>query len=219
MSGVRSHTAFSFLSCFIVSSCLLTAASAESVRFRLDATDVDGKSLESINVGDRFYLSTFVEDVSDEPIAGVFAAYLDVAFDEDLVSTVGPIEYGTYFSNGKKGELLDGMLDNIGGFSSGDGQGRGGAVPVGPGELMVTRVEMEAVSLGTAAFVGSFANDSPTHDVLLFGLNEPVVSSDITFGSLSLPIQSVPEPNGLTSLMAGLLAALLIRHRPKRTDH
>ena len=84
---------------------LCSHADAETVRFRLDTTNLAGDVVDTVSVGDRFLLNTYAEDVGDEPVEGVFAAYVDIEYDAGLASVLGPIEHGPLFSNGKHGDL------------------------------------------------------------------------------------------------------------------
>lgn len=59
------------------------------VDFRLAVTDLGGSSVSSVEVGESFLLSAYVEDLREIPIgmsAGVFSAYLDVVYDAALAS-------------------------------------------------------------------------------------------------------------------------------------
>ena len=52
--------------------------------------------------GDTFFLEAYVEDTRPRP-EGVFAAYVDVAFDLDLATVAGPLTFGHKFPNGRHG--------------------------------------------------------------------------------------------------------------------
>lgn len=203
--------------CLVLSSFVLSSpAMAQQVRFRLDATDVNGDLVDTVQVGDTFFLNAYTEDIGSDPAEGVFAAYLDVLIDPPIASAVGPVEAGDYFQNASdRGVFSSGLLNNYGGFSSDGGDGRGGLNAVGPGEFLVFSAEMQADSVGQIEFTGTFANESPTFDVLVFSSLEPVLEQDIEFGSFTLQVAAVPEPSA--TLLAGMASAMLMLFRRTRS--
>ena len=156
---------------------------ADQVRIDLEVTDLAGNPIAEVRRGESFLLRAFAEDISAVPEA-VFAAYLDVFYDARLVTVTGPIELGN-FANGHSGDTrLDGLLDEVGGF--------GGLDATGANPTPVFSVRFRATTTGRMAFFADAADDSPRHDVLLFGQSEPISLDAISFGSVTIEI--IPSP-------------------------
>jgi hypothetical protein len=173
-------------------------------------------------VGEKFLLRSYVEDLRNLETGGVFAGYMDVPYDEELVAVNGAVEYGPLYQNGKSGELATfGLMDNVGSFSSSGEQGNG-IDPIGVGEHLLFSVPLRALAAGTVTFTGTTAADSPIHDVLVYGENGPVSPDDIDFGETDVKIDFgqvtlsvVPEPTA--GVLASLLApAVLVWFRRRR---
>jgi len=181
----------------------VSVAGAQIVEFRLETTDASGSVIDTINVGEQFVLSVFTKqsDFGGAPEdGGVFAGYLDVAYDGALASVSGSVEYGSIYIEGKNAELgQDGLLDNVGSFSM-------STEPLGGAERQLWSLLMQANSAGELNFVGSESLKYPEYDVLVYGNNAPVDAGDIAFGSTSLTI--VPEPSALALLLLGLMGCL-----------
>ncbi len=124
----------------------LAGAEGESttqVAFRLEATDLAGQPIENVLPGDDFYLSVWVSDVRETiGPAGVYAAYLDVAYDSGLLDVVSEpsnplgfdIEFGEDYLNGTSGRVeTPGLIDEVGGFQV-------AYAPLGPGEIQLFHV-------------------------------------------------------------------------------
>lgn len=192
-------------------------AQAQVVTFRLETTDLSGTPIDTVNVGDEFLLQTYTQHVGGyvgtPEEGGVFAGYLDVAYDETLASVAGDIVHGPLYQNGMNGDFAAGLLDNIGGFSSSGEQGIG-MDPIGPGEQLLFSLLMKADEAGDLTFSSSESLVYPAYDVLVYGLNEAVPARDIDFGlaalrldfgSATLNVQAVPEPSAFALLAIGFV--------------
>ncbi len=97
--------------------------------------------------GDQFFLDVTVQDIrSFAPQPGVFAAYLDVVFDEGIVAVVESpsnrlgfdIEFSPNYGNGGIADFsIPGLIDEAGAFQEGFNA-------LGPGELQLFRVRFTA---------------------------------------------------------------------------
>ncbi len=151
------------------------------VQMRLEATTADGSPVSSLEAGSSFVLNVYVEDLRDSA-EGIFSAYLDVSFDSSLVAVDGSITYGTAFSNGNSGDISTaGLIDEAGGFSA-SLTGSGGS------ETLLMSIPLRAVSAGTASFVADPADQSPAHDVGVYGSDDAVAASLIRFLGTSVEI-------------------------------
>ena len=78
------------------------------VAFRLEATDLSGVPIGSTSPGAEFFLNAWLRDKrTDAPQAGVFAAWLDVLYDDSLVQPVltGENRHGFDIEFGPDGSL------------------------------------------------------------------------------------------------------------------
>ncbi|MFC1757653.1 hypothetical protein ACFL2H_02660 [Planctomycetota bacterium] len=208
---------------FFFLASLVAIGQSQVVQFRLEATDLAGTPIESITLGEEFYLKAYTQHVngfvSDEN-SGVFAGYLDVSYDGTLASVAGPIRHSEVYQNGKSGDTSTvGLLDNVGGFSSSGDVGFG-LDPIGLSEQFLFRVPIRADGVGEISFVGSESGSYPAHDVLVYGLNEPVLAKDIDFGEVgtrinfgAMNVHVVPEPKGSMWLASCASLFLLLRRR------
>ena len=167
-------------------------------------------------------VEALVQDLRDEsqPIHGVGAAYLDVAFDPTYVAPVPAeneefdfaIEFGDSYQNGKTAVLdVAGRLDNVGAFQS-------GFLPLGAEELDLFTLELEIahlqifddefiVSMNShinpldvlandigliweLPFDASPADNGPVSDVVLFDPPVVVDNEDIAFVGTSLTVNN-----------------------------
>ena len=210
--------------------CLLFAAVSSGwtqvVTFRLETTDLSGTPIDSIDTGEEFYLNTYTQHVNgyvSSDNSGVYAGFLDIAYDESLGSVAGDIGHGSMYSNFKSGDLsMPGLMDNVGGVSS-SGLGGLGIDPIGLDEQFLLAVRMRADSPGNLSFVGSESLSYPHHDVLVYGLDVPVPANEvdfgaadvrIDFGATTLAIRPVPEPAfSMVMIAIGHLFVLGFRRR------
>ena len=167
------------------------------VQIRLEVSDLEDNVIENIDTGSDFVLKGYVRDLSDRG-EGVFAGYLDVNYSSELVVANGEILHGDSYGNGPSGDLSQaGLIDEVGSFD--------GFVPLGPEEQLLFSLTMAAQNSGTVTFAPSSADESPLHDVLLFGSNDAVTAEQIMFVGTSLQIGStdvpVAEDNQYNALM------------------
>ena len=93
------------------------------VGFRLSITDASGGVIDRVAVGTEFVLQVHVQDLRQSPEIprGVFAAYLDVAFDPPERSTLLPsqIAYGASYPVLPYAEIGEGLVDEVGAAANG----------------------------------------------------------------------------------------------------
>jgi hypothetical protein len=151
----------------------------------LRTVDGSGMPIDTIQQGAEFTLQVLVQDVSGQTRNGVFAAYMDILFNNTLVTAEGSIDYGPLYPNRRDGTIVPaaGLVDDVGAFD--------GVEPLGEGETLLLSIPFTASQVGTAEFRSDPADDLPLHEILLFGRDEIVPMSQIEYGSVSLVIEAV----------------------------
>lgn len=151
------------------------------VGFRLEVTDVSGNPISSMLVGDEFLVNVYVADVAPEPY-GVFSAFLDVMYDEQLVAVDGALSYGDAYPNSRVGDLSTfGIIDEAGAVA--------GTEELGGGEYLLLSVPMQAIFSGTANFTSNPADNLPVHELLRYAPDFEVDFDEVIFGSTSVVIE------------------------------
>jgi subtilisin family serine protease len=169
-----------------------TTGAEKTVDLVFDIQDLSGNPLSEVTVGGQFQLVVTVQDQRDVPgeEAGIYAAFLDVLYNRNLVSPVfdaaNPlgfsISFGADYENGRSGDIsTPGLLDEVGAFQT-------GFAPLGANALKVFSVVFTATAAGEVDFIGDPADVSPAHDILYFEPPEVVPLSDIRYGFTSLTI-------------------------------
>ena len=150
------------------------------VQVRLQAVNDNDVPISSVAVGQDFVLKAFVEDLRD-PQQGVFAAFIDVEFDADLVSPVGVVVHGDDFQNVKDGRLdTPGLIDEAGGIGS--------LSLEDPSEQLLFTLDMTADAVGAVLFTSNPADRTPLHDMLVLGRNTALLVDEISFDTLTLTV-------------------------------
>jgi VCBS repeat-containing protein len=165
----------------------ITVAGPSRVKIRLETANLANQAISSIGPGGEFLLKAYVEDVSAVPRDGVFAAYLDVMYDDTLVSVSGAIVYGEKYPNQPSGNTsVPGLIDEVGAFD--------GTKFLGAGEFLLFSIPMTADAEGVAVFTGDPADQRPAHDVLLFGTSQAVPPDEVDYGTVELEIEAGEAP-------------------------
>jgi cyclophilin family peptidyl-prolyl cis-trans isomerase len=154
------------------------------MQVRLEITNLDGTIVDTVNVGQDFWLNVYVKDVRTEDAEGVFASYMDINYDWQLASAVGQdrddIEFGDKYKNGRSGDLTPpGLLDEVGSF--------GPTSPLDDSEYLQMSIRMTADAVGDILFYADPAEDIG-HDPLVFGYNSPFSWDAVTFLPITLAI-------------------------------
>ena len=152
------------------------------VGFRLEATDTDGNVLSSLDGGDLFHVRAYVQDLRENTLTGIVAAYLDLLYSADQVAVVDDaanplgidLEFFSGYDEGMSADaLVDGILDNVGAT-------QGTEQPTGGDELLLFQVAMRA-KLGELED-DSFQNiDEDSRDVVLDVLGNDRAHSGTAF--------------------------------------
>jgi cyclophilin family peptidyl-prolyl cis-trans isomerase len=154
------------------------------MQIRLETQSVSGEVIDTISVGQNFWLRVYVKDLRTEDADGVFAAYLDVNYDSALASAIGEdrddIVYGDDYQNGRSGSLTTpGLMDEIGAF--------GPTSPLDDAERLLLMVSMTATAEGELLFYGD-PGDAIGSDALVFGMDQPVPWEAVSILSTTLNI-------------------------------
>jgi hypothetical protein len=154
---------------------------APSVSLSLTATTLEGLSIDNLHVGDNFTLHVWAQDTRTDA-RGVFAAYLNLNWDESLAAQIGSPAHADHFPNAKKdGDAAPGSLIRVGGVCDG--------LPTHSGLVEVFSVPMRAAAAGELSIATSSAADgTPLYWVLEHGFDGEIPLSDIQFGGLSIHI-------------------------------
>jgi hypothetical protein len=164
------------------------ALAGYTVDLSLALTKPDGSALTALSLGDDFVLHFITRDVRDEP-KGVFAAYADVTWDQNLATVTGPIQYGAIYANGKDGNTAQpGLIDEAGAFAGGSG--------LDGGSYEVFRVSMRATSGGALSFALNPADVLPQHEVLIFGSNDVVPIDLVHYETTAIEVSGSSSGGG-----------------------
>jgi cyclophilin family peptidyl-prolyl cis-trans isomerase len=159
---------------------------AQQVRIELVVTDSQQNPITEISSGEEFLVLAYVQDIRT-PAEGVFAAYVDVRYDQTLVSSlataIGDITFGDTYQNGKSGFFTTpGLLDEVGAFAN-------IFSPIGGDKYLLFAAPFRADQEGEMTFTPEPATDMG-REVLVFGESTPVAENAITFVSATLTVDS-----------------------------
>ena len=164
-------------------------AEDDSLSFELFLTDLNGESINNVQLNEVFFINLAAEDLTAEA-AGVFAAYVDLYLPHTHLEFAGDAIFESPFSNGKSGTATDhGVLDEWGAFA--------GLERTGSGMLVISRIPMRAMRTGSVLAILDPADVSPRHDVLLYDRDSAVATQDIRYQSLEFQILENPEGESL----------------------
>jgi len=163
------------------------------MQIRYDITDAAASPLSMVNVGADFLLNAYVLDTRSGPL-GVFGAYVDVVFDDQLATIAGAALHGTDFESfPNDGLVVAGGIKDVGSITSSLFD------PLSSSELLFFSLPMVAAAPGQVVF-GGIDNYS-----MLIGLDDPL-TADVVSASLTIvPEPTWPEPTWLV-LWLGLIA-------------
>ncbi|MCY2990998.1 MAG: hypothetical protein NTY19_24445 [Planctomycetota bacterium] len=159
------------------------------VRVRLQAADLSGNPITRIETGSPFLLQAYVQSLQGRQGAalseiGVFAAYLDVTYDADLVATTArsrdDVTFVGDYQNGRTGAFsTPGLLDEVGAF--------GGMAPRGTTERLLWSIPMQARQAGLATWTPQQAT-AIGHELLVYGLDFAIPPKQVDYVSATLTI-------------------------------
>ena len=149
---------------------------------RLEATDLQGTPISSIEVGQVFLLNFISVDARQFIKPGVFAAYADILFDSALIRPEpgSVIDFSDNFTLVQKGTFTSGMIDELGAVNN-------SLVATQEGESLIATVRMEALASGTVN-IRSEPADEIDSEFLLYGEDDQIPAGLVAFGSVSLAI-------------------------------
>ncbi|GAB5401791.1 MAG: Ig-like domain-containing protein [Aureliella sp.] len=171
----------------------------DDVLIQLVARDLDGNLISAVPQGERFVIDVVVDDLrgvaEQGASAGVFAAFADILYDLQLVSTIPTqpgerlnfeVDFFNNYTNGTRGDAsIPGLINDFGAFLAGTELNE-------PNPVKLASIEFEARSPGIANFMPDPADSVPATDTLLFNVvpQEPVPISFITYQGTMIEIVS-----------------------------
>ncbi len=193
----------------IVKDVLVTVnPSAADVELTLKLVDKLGNVLTTTTAGQEFILEVYAEDKRAVP-KGVFSAYLDVLFDQELVSVVNAPEFSSDFPWASDYDITTpGVLSEAGAAT-------GVVATTGSGQKLLYSATLVAEKAGTVTFRGDPADDLPTHVVTVYGQDSAVDESDISYDTATLQIVGASVPYSTAAACGGL--TVLANNSPNQT--
>ena len=169
------------------------ASRQPGVDISFEVQDLLGNPITQIKTGNEFVLRVSVQDMRRVPanLAGIYAVFMDILFDRNLVSpnfdaanSLGfEITFSPLYETDISGDIdTPGLLNEVGSIQTGTGQ------PLGPDKLAVFRVVFTANAAGVVEFKGDPADSSPYHDVLYYEPESVAPLNQIRYGLTSLTI-------------------------------
>jgi len=162
---------------------LTVAPFPPEVDLTLEVTEPDGTPISSVPLGGEFVLHVYAQDLRHQP-HGVFAAYLDITWNETLAVATGGLQYTGPYQTVKRGEALPGMINEAGSVA--------GQAELAGSRHEVFRVPLRATGLGDLTFTADPADLVPQHEILIYGKNIAVPLDVVRFGVATLRIADSP---------------------------
>ncbi len=166
--------------------------SNKQAKLRVQAVSLSGAPINEIGFNEEFLLRVTVEDkrppgtFPEGSAVGVFAAYMDIEFDPDLVDVVGSIEFSDDYGQVQTGTISDGLIDELGAVAT---SGTG----ISQDEVELAVIRMRAQAAGELEFTVTPADILPAHDTLLFGESIPTDPLDIEYqDALAVTVTDTP---------------------------
>ncbi len=160
-------------------------------RLRLAVTDSAGNDIDEVTIGRPFQLRVFAQDLREDPL-GVFSAYLDVLVENFELIELSNLTFGSDYANARDGELQGGLINEAGAT---DGQ-----TPLGGSERLLFSVDVMPLAPGEVTFIGEPADILPLHAVTLFGVDENVPTTLVSYGSDMVTIINVGAFNDMATV-------------------
>lgn len=191
------------------------------VVFSLRTTDLNGNVISAIQQGQKFKLDVFVDDFRNDrgqalTAPGVFAAYMDLLYSLQLVSTATPsaasssfnfdVTFDNSYSNFQRGDAtIPGIIDEFGAFNS-LGSNTNPGIMNFPNPVRLASITFTARSAGIAKFATNPADVTPTDDTLLFdtpGSAVPIERIRYLTTSIEIVGDSVQFPQAIDDSVPG----------------
>lgn len=162
----------------------INVAAGEQVRIELRATDIAGNVIQSTPVDTDFQIRGFVQDLRPDA-QGVFSAYADIVYSQAFASVNGLVAFDPFYGQGQDfNTTTPGLVNEIGAFAS-------TIAPPGPAEKLLFTIPFHADAEGVATFTLDAA-ETPLYDVLVYGSEVAVPTSEIEFKNTLLLIGDFP---------------------------
>ncbi|MFO1064627.1 MAG: tandem-95 repeat protein [Pirellulales bacterium] len=161
----------------------INVVEAPKVQITLQTTDLNGNAITQVATGQQFKVKLSVKDLRGFGASGVFAAYVDVLFDSNIVEPIAtnPINYLAPFTNGKTGSTsTPGLINELGAFS-------GNTSGSGADSQVFAEITFTAKAAGNPNIRTEAADDSGS-DILLYGETAKVPDNRVSFGSSALAV-------------------------------
>lgn len=160
----------------------ITVNEAPTAEVRLELTDLSGNTVDSLAVGDSFLLKMIAVDARAFTQPGIYGAYADILFDANLIQVESgtEIEFASGFGVLQKGTVLSGEINELGAVSS-------SIAASNVAESHIATVQFKAIADGTVNFLSDPADDANS-EFLMFGIDEQIPASAISYGSAALNI-------------------------------
>ena len=148
---------------------------AKRAAYIFNVTDLNGNPLGLVEVGQQFQVQVLVQDLTQAEL-GVFSAYLDVLYDQTLVSIQGEIDFNdSVYPSAQKGDTsVPGIVDELGAVD--------GISFLNTGDpVLLATLSFLADAEGTAVFDGDPADIVPPNETILFGTSDIVQPDEMEF--------------------------------------
>lgn len=148
------------------------------IEITLNTVDLTGAPVTTVATGETFKVQVVLQDLRPgADRTGVFAAYLDLLFDSNIVEPIAsnPIEYITPYSNDLSGTVLTGEIDELGAFSA-------STSPIGSDSRVLAEITFVAIAAGNASIRAESADD-PGNDILLYDESSAVPLARVSYGA------------------------------------
>lgn len=173
---------------------------APLVEYQIQVADMQGNSIDQVHVGDEFWLRIFVKDRRELPADALrlFAAYIELSIDSSRFEATAVGRLGDDFWN--IGEARTAESESL---PTGTQANRIGGLVTSPYPMETGHLLFEiplrsvAEGEGTIATLPITSTNPKLYSTLLYGMNDEIPNSSITFGSL--PINVLPKANAMTA--------------------